>query len=63
MEEEFKVLVAGNNNFNDMSLEEFSALPEADVAVFFDSTVAGIKFKAKVMVLRNRFNRLLGGKL
>ena len=58
MENEFRTLVAGNDNFNGVSLEEFSAIPEADVAIFFDTTtIPGTNFKGEVMALRKRFNQ------
>lgn len=61
MESEFRTLVAGNSNFNDVTLERFSALPEAHVGIYFDtSTIVGTNFMSEVMLLRKRFNQSQG---
>lgn len=58
MESEFRTLVNGNNNFNGVTLEKFSALPEANVGIYFDTaTIAGTNFMSEVMLLRRRFNQ------
>ena len=61
MEEEFRALVAGNNNFNRVTLETFSAIPEEYIKLYFDtSTIAGLDFMGSVMALRKRFNQQSG---
>ena len=57
MENEFECLVEGNDNFADMTLETFAVLPNDDISIFFDTTtLRGVKFKAKMLALRNRYN-------
>ena len=61
MESEFRTLVDGNQNFNGVTLEKFSALPEANVAIYFDTaTIHGTNFMSEIMVLRKRFNQSQG---
>ena len=57
MENEFECVVEGNGNFADMTLETFAIWPNDDINIFFDtSTLRGVKFKGKILALRNRYN-------
>lgn len=52
----FRALVKGNCNFNEVSLVGFSALPDEDLEILFDTTtIDGIIFKSNVLALRQRF--------
>jgi hypothetical protein len=58
MENEFRNAVKNYDNFANVSLENFSALPEADTAIYFGEikSIDEANFKAAIMALRKKFN-------
>lgn len=56
MDQKFKDIVVNNLNFSDVTLEAFSALTENEINIYF--TENELPFKAKVLKLRNYFNKI-----
>jgi len=49
----FEKLIEGKVDFDGLTIELFSNLSEADIAIYFDVTnPAGATFKARIMTLR-----------
>lgn len=62
LEYQFKELVKGRRDFDNLSLEELCFLTENEMGIYFNTSEKDdVTLKAKVMSLRNKYLHAQGG--